>query len=452
MRNRIPFRNGRAIRRAFVGLVGLVLLSGCGKLAPYQMPFIGLPDRFAEGGAPVLARNDAWWTRLGDPALDGLVRIAFAESLTLAQARARLEEAQAVARGVYGGPDFTGRIEGRTGSRISDSLVTRFDLDWLFPTPEATKRAAQGRVEAAEAQVDAARLAVLSELAGGTVDLRYAQARLALREADLRNRRRTLALTRELVAASEGTRLDVTRAQARIAAQESQLPALRAEIDGLRNELAVLAGRLPGQVPLAPAVAPIPAVNLRPDVGIPADLLRNRPDIRAAEREYYVAVARITEAERARYPRLSLSGTVSIDMLSQASVAQTLFSPTLTLPSLPGTSATAEIDARRAAARQALLAWKSTVLTAVLQVENALLTYRAAHTATQAAARSVRLYEAALSQTRELFAIGEVTLGDIIDSEIELSQARLQLADARYRQALGFVDLNVQIGAGAQVD
>ncbi|MFN6980187.1 MAG: TolC family protein, partial [Gemmobacter sp.] len=192
-----------------------------------------------------------------------------------------------------------------------------------------------------------------------------------------------------------------------------------------------------------------PRPRLAPDVGIPADLLRNRPDIRAAERRYYAALADVGVARAALYPRLSLTGTIALTARSLGTGgADYLFGPVLAFPVLPDGSARAGVEAAHARARAAHGAWKSAVLTALVEVETALIDYRAVTAAEASAARAAGLWREALDQTRRLAAAGEATLSDLIDAEGALSAAETALTEAAWRRAAAFATLNIRLGAG----
>jgi len=195
-----------------------------------------------------------------------------------------------------------------------------------------------------------------------------------------------------------------------------------------------------------------PRPDLGPDVGIPADLLRNRPDIRIAEREYYVALAELGQARAAVYPRLSLTGAITLTGQRSGGVGREFaLGPSLQFPTFPGAAARAGVDAGTARVEQAHARWESTVLAAILEVENALLDYRASSGARQSADKAATLYREALGLSREVFERGDATLGDLIDAERELAAADQARAETLYRQGLSFIALNVRLGAGHAV-
>lgn len=439
-------------------LCAAVTLAACAPGASYKGPqFPFMPGyRAAEAGAPVLLSNAAWWQRLNDPVLNQLIDLALRDSLSLVLAKERVVQSRAELRAVPGGvglePSIGLQAEGSDTTDPAASGTARLGLSWMldpYGAKRAERNAAGAQLEVADAEVDAAQLLVLFNITNAYVDLRYRQRLLALLQQELQSRQQTLALTRQMADASSATRLDTTRSAARVAEIQAQLPGVQAAVVMKLNEIAVLAGHAPGTLPLDLSSGGQPVPDLSPDVGIPADLLRNRPDIRIAERRYYAALAAVGVARAGLYPRLSLTGAITLNAFEAGQGgASYFFGPTVQFPSLPMGSARAGVEARSAGARQAHAAWQATVLTAILEVENALVDYKGVSDSLNAASRAARLYGEARDLTDEVFRRGDATLGDLIDAEQAVAGAQNALADARYRRALSFIALNVRLGSG----
>ena len=436
-----------------------LLLTGCAGQDPYAaptFPFLG-GYQSAAHTAPVLLRNDNWWQRLADPVLNRLAAAALGGNLSLEQARARVAGAEAAFAATPGlislSPSLSATGSGALGQAPTGRGTAQLSLTWLldpYGAHKAEKGAARATAEMAEAELAAARLLVLYNLGNAYVDLRYRQTLVTLSDQEMRSRRQTLAMTRTLLDAQNATRLESVRSEARVAELEAQLPGLRAAVAAKKNEIAVLVGMSPGTLTIdLDQRASQPRPNLAPDVGIPADLVRNRPDIQIAERQYYIALAGLTEAQAALYPRLSLSGALTLN-LAQAGRSATnyVFGPTLQLPGLPDGAARAGVAKARANIDAAHANWKSTVLTALLEVENAMLDYQAATNSQRSTDKAVRLYGEALDLTRKVFAQGDATLSDLIAAQQELANARQAQAATLYQRGLSFVALNVRLGAG----
>lgn len=455
-----PIRRAGAARAAGlpVLLLPALLLSACAPGTDYRAPgFAFAPAYRGATVAPPLLQNAEWWKRFHDPVLDRLIALALTDSPSLAEARARAQAADAALRAVPGGFALTSSVrvglEGAEGASAETAGAASLGLAWLLDpagSRRATLRIAASERDIAAAEADAARLVMLMNLSSAYLSLRHAQASLALARSEEERRRATLALTRQLAESGAATDLDVLRARARLAEAQADLPGLEAAVPARMGEIAVLTGRAPGALPpdltalLRQSIAQ-PQADLAGNVGIPADLLRNRPDIRIAERGYYAAIARIDSARAELYPRLSLTGSLTHDLGSE--VTERFFGPSLVLPSLPAGAPRAGVEAARARAEAAHAAWKARVLSALLEVETALGDYAAADRALGAAGEAARLHQRALTLTRRLFEEGEATLSDLISAEESAAGAARKLVDLRLAQGQGFVQLNTRLGS-----
>ena len=445
--------------------IGLAVgLAGCAdQSVPYKTPAFGFLSKYktARTGAPVLLENTTWWHKLHDPALDRLISVALRDNIDLEIARERVIAARAARNTVPGAALLTSSAEvNATGTDrgfqgvIADSTL---GLSWMldpYGERRGRLRAAEARIEVADAEVDAARLLVLFNMANAYVTLRANQQILAQNSRELTRRNKTLDLTRTLKDAGSATRLEITRTRARVAEIQAQLPAQRAAVAASLNALAVLAGTQPGTLS-KDLMAHLhhstkqPRPRMTPDVGIPADLLRNRPDIRIAERSYYAAVADIGVARAALYPRLSLTGAITLNAIGRRTQGtEYFFGPAVQFPDLPLGQTRAAVEARHSAARQAYATWRSTVLNAILEVENALVSYQATDTALRAAKDARAFYAQAEGITNKLFREGESTLTDLLLAEERKAGAERTLITLRQQHALQFITLNVGLGAG----
>ncbi|MGR3540527.1 MAG: TolC family protein [Hasllibacter sp.] len=439
-------RARRALRRAALGAV--LMLAACAPAGPPPAPaaYAFAPGWQGGAGGPAL-RDPRWWTRLGDPVLDRLVAAALASATDVAVARARLAEADAAIRAIplaaAVAPEL--RATARAGEGGGSSAGGTLALEWLLDPwggRAARVRAAAARAAGARAAVDGARLAVVSRLALAYVELRHLQAFEGLRRADLAGARRLAAAAAGRREAGQGTRLALVRARARAAEIEATLPDLRAAQAARLQEIAQLIGAPAG--PLPPAAVPVP--RLPPDPGIPAELVRNRPDIRAAEAELRAAWSLIRVAEAERLPSLSLTGTVSVTAGAGEGVRLAL-GPVLRLPSLPGGPADARLEGRRAAAAAALALWQAAVRGALAEVETALAAHAAAARTHEAAIRARALRREALALTEELLAEGAGTVDAVLEARRDLTAAETALAAARRDRAAQYVRLSVALGS-----
>ena len=448
-------RATRGCRQAVLIAAAAAMVAGCVPDRPYAAPTFPFQARYhGAAGAPVLLDNQAWWQDFDDPVLNQLIVMALQGNLSLAIATARIDEAQAAANATPGLFSLGGSAQilaaGAGQSAPSGQGSATLNLGWLldpYGKNRAETRSAAAGIEVAEAELAAARLLVLNTLSSAYVDLRYRQTLVALAEREMRGRRETLAITRTLLAAEDATKLDITRSQARVAELDAQLPGLRAAVHAQQNQIAVLVGLAPGSLAInLDKTHGQPRPKLSPNVGIPADLLRNRPDIRIAERRYYIALAGLTKSQAALYPQLSLAGAITLSGFEAGKSASSYyFGPAL---QLPGLTAGAGVKSARAQIAAAHGEWKSSVLSALLEVENALLNYQAASQALRASDKAAALYRESLGLTRKLFTQGDATLSDLIDAEQAVASAERAQAETLDQRGQSYIALNIHLGAG----
>lgn len=447
------FRTGAAA-------LAILALAGCENVATlYKSPSFAASATYA-GVPPVASETlsrQAWWEAFNDPVLNGLIQDAMSGSFNLALAQERVAEAKALAGSIAEPGTLTataqaGREGGNTRTDANGAEVS-LGYDWLFdPWGEraAQKRAAKGRIQVADAEWDGARLLLVSNLTNAYLELRFQQRSLQLRRQELASRRKTLDLVKQLVDNRAATRLEVVRAEALYAETQSMLPRTEAAIRVAENRIATLMGKAPGQLGnrLVAAGDGLPLASALPAIGAPADLLRQRPDIRIAERLYYVAVAE-TDARRAQlYPTLTLSGDLTVSAFGGTERTEYFFGPTLRLPALPNGSRKSALSAQESRARQALTNWKMAVLGALEEVENALVNHSASEASLRASEKTVRLYQESVDLTRELITRDGATVRDLLDAERSVATANIRRAQDQRDLGLAAVALQVSVGAG----
>ena len=447
----------RKAGRSTAVLATLALAAGCTD-APYTAPIFPFQASYKAkaDSVPRVLDNHAWWRSFDDPVLDRLIAQALSDNLSLDLAQERVIEARAARDSLplaaSLSPGAQVQRERQDGGSAVTSAEATLGFNWLldiYGARRAQLEAASARVGVADAEVDAARLLLMLNLTNAYVDLRFQQTSLHLRRSELRSRRQTLDMIETLVKGDAATRIDLVRAQALVAETRATLPGIEAAIATLKNEIAVLSGRQPGQAGIdLDSRASQPRVSLSPKVGIPADLLRNRPDIRVAERNYYAALRDVRTASAALYPQLSLGGTLSLVSLSGDRSTDYVFGPALRLPLLPAKAGRASVELRESRVRQAHTVWRQTVLEAIGDVESALSDYDASLRARSAAQETVRLYTEALRLTRESVMQDGGTVRDLIDAEQNLAVANAGLAAALRQMGRSYIALNISLGAG----
>ncbi|QND49097.1 efflux transporter outer membrane subunit [Rhizobium lusitanum] len=447
----------------------LLLLAGCVSGPDHKPPEMPLPAKFSEGGTKI--NNDVagskWWTAFGDSKLTSFAEQGLAENLNIQQSLERINQAQAavVTAGAGGLPSLT--VSGdhttsgqkgslRTQDETQNSSSGGASASWLLDLWGQYRRAKEGAVaslDAAYSNVDTARLTYLQDLANSYVNARYYQARIRIAQDNLKSRRETLSLTKFQLEAGAASRLDVVQAEGLVNSTLSEVPGLEISYRQSVHHIATLLN-----VPSATIIAQLqgggsqPVFRGRVNSGIPADLIRNRPDIRAAERTLAAATAQIGVAEAQLFPTITLSGAISPSYVHTSSRSGSLttwsFGPTLTLPIFDGGALRANVKTAESSSREQYVVWKQTVLTAVEQVENALSAVSRDAQTVSALRAQVKSYQEALSLSTASYKDGASSLLDVLDAQRNVSTAQESLATAIQQSAIDYISLNVAIGAG----
>lgn len=439
-----------------IAIVAPAALAACAMVGPDHVhPEMSLAPHFVAGSAGVLAQapTERWWGGLGDPLLNELATRGLAQNLDIRAARERIRQAEAALR--RSGPasqirgDLTARAgrEGDSDGTAEDANAVAADAAFVFDLFGAARRgreAARANLAAAGYEAGTVRLAYLADLADAYVDARYFQNAAWITRQAIQSRRETLALVIRKAEAGEATALDEAQAGALARSAEAALPALQAGFESSVFRIATLLAE-----PAAPILARMergagqPVPQKPAATGTPADLLRNRPDIRAAERDLAAATAAIGVAEAQLYPSLTLSGFVSAgDDESWA------FGPSLRLPVLNRGVLAANRAEAVARAGEAELLWRASVLRAVEEVQAAESQTR--HWRQQAGA--LRAAATANDRVRELtrrtYESGETELTDVLDAQRRAHDSQLALAGGVRELAKSWIRLQIATGRG----
>jgi len=400
----------------FRTLAALLIVGSCAACASITVPPQAPPAPAAFRNAAPAAAADLprWWDGFADPVLGEIVAKVRRDNLDLEAALARLAQARAQRRAAAAdlGPTVTGsasatrnRTSAETGFGLTQNqFQVGFDAQWeldVFGGRQAALRAAEAQQTAAAYDLADVLVSATAEAAQSWFDARTAQARLTLLDAQLAVLERSLALAQAKAAAGLVSELDVRQAQTLLAQTRAQRAALAQSRESALNALALLAGEAPGywherlthdQPPgpppaatgaeppelayLAPWVTRLPPL---PASGIPADVLRRRPDVRRSEAQLAAAAAQRDVADAARYPSFPLSGSLGLNALTAGDLWQAsartwslAFAPLATL--FDGGKLSAQLEASEAQLVQSFAAYRKSVLTALGEVENALLT------------------------------------------------------------------------------
>ena len=466
-----------------------VCLAGCVLVGPdYIAPTaseLNVPPSW-QGASPTSGTGlevANWWQHLGDPLLTRLITQAMQASPDVQSARAKLRQTRAQRRlalgnlwptisaassaqhreisqsGVAGAQNPAGpngaQNAGFGGSQ--DLYDVGFDASWEPDIVGGQRRgleAARADEEASAATLGQTQVTLAAEVARNYVDARSAQARIGIAEANLASQLETLALTEWRVEAGLASSLDAEQARTNVEQVRAAIPVLETSLSKAEHRLAVLLGLAPAALhdDLETAV-PIPHVPELLTVGIPADILLQRPDVAAAERTLAAATARIGEATAARYPSLTLSGSVGLEAMALgaltngSSIAASVLGK-LAQTVFDGGRIGAQIDIRNAAQEQSLANYKATVLGALEDVENALVSIANSQARATALTRAVESARNAALLARHRYSSGLIDFQSVLDTERTVLTVEETLSGAEADNTTAVIQLYKALGEG----
>jgi multidrug efflux system outer membrane protein len=450
----------------------LAVLSGCASVGPdYARPDMAIPANWVYAPAELAIAQDLsrWWLKLGDPLLSDLIAQSLQASPDLRSAQAKLREARA-RRGLAGAnqfPTITASIAENhsKGSAASVSGITRdlysagFDAGWepdIFGGARRAVEASQADQEGSVANLQNTQVTLAAEVALNYVELRAFQARLTIAQDNLASQTETLELTGWRAEAGLTSSLDVEQARTNREQTRAQIPSLESSLAQAEHRLAILLGQTPGALhDKLTTPAPIPAAPDSVVVGIPADTLRQRPDVRVAEHKLAAETARIGEATASLYPGFKLSGSIGWEALSFAALGG---SDSLTRSLLGSVAATlfdggrirSRIEIQNAIQEQALVSYEKTVLSALEEVENALVSYANSRRREQALREAADAAHNAVLMARYRYSTGITDFQKVLDTERTLLTVQDSLKTTEAESISALIRLYKALGGGWQ--
>ena len=408
-----------------------------------------------------------WWQRLNDPLLSGLIDEALQASPDLRTAQARLREARArrtvAAAGQYPNVTASGGASRSQSSEEVGSGETRnffsagFDACWeldVFGGVRRSVEAAEADLASSLASLEDTRVSLASEVALNYVEVRTRQILLGIARDNLASQSETLQLTEWRAQAGLVSSQDVEQARSNREQTRAQIPLLETSLAEAEHALDILLGKTPGT--LHARLAAPGALPVLPDqiaVGIPADTLRQRPDVRAAERRLAAETARVGVAEAARYPSFNLSGSIGLEALtfgalgSSDAVASSLFAG-IAGPLFDAGRLRAQVEIQDAVREQAQVAYEQTVLVALQDVENALVALVRNRERVEALASAVESVRNAAQLARQRYSAGLIDFQSVLDSERSVLLLEESLASARANGVQALIRLYKALGGG----
>jgi multidrug efflux system outer membrane protein len=470
----------------------IVTTVGCMVGPDYRPPAMKLPARWDgnDQQAKQAENHDdktdlaAWWQSFDDPILNQLVAQALSSNLDEKIALARIREERAyvvISRaGLFPSIDTSGsytrqRYSANTPFGFFPQLLPRdeniyeagFDASWELDVFGGIRRG----VEASKAELAASienerdvRVTLLAEAARDYVEVRALERRIQIAKANLRDQSDSLRLAQARFEQGFAPELDVFQARSLLETTQAQVPELESELAQTVHRIGVLLGREPdalqaelSDVTPIPGIADPDAIAVRIPAGLPSDLLRRRPDIRAAEREVAAATARIGVATADLYPKFSITGTAGLESISTSDFffgtsRMWQVGPTMTWPIFEGGRIRANIEVRNAQEEQALLTYRNTVLIALAEVEDALVAYAKERTRHQALAASAEDFKRSQLLALDRYEEGYATYLDVLEAQRSLYTAQDSLAQSDQQIIDDLIAIYKALGGGWQTD
>ncbi|MFH2220193.1 MAG: efflux transporter outer membrane subunit [Pseudomonadota bacterium] len=453
MRNKAVFypytsfiKSTRALIR-FYAIVAIAALIGCASVGPdYVPPDTAVSDAWHTELGSGLIRGETdpvklakWWTMLDDPELNRLIERAAAGNLDVKQAEARLREARGqrsiVEADLFPTLDATGTATRSHSSKNMGSGTARtlystsFDAGWeidVFGGVRRSVEAADANLMARQEDLRDVMVSLMAEVALNYIEIRTYQARLTTAEANIRNLEETCQLTQWRYQAGLTDELDVQRALSSLESIRARVPTLRISLEAAKNRVAVLIGTQPGELHgELEAARPVPVVPLAVAVGVPADVLRQRPDVRVAERELAAQTVRVGVATADLYPKFTLNGFIGFDALSTGSLwtegsRSDSFGPRITWRIFNAGAIRQNIEVQSAKQEQALAGYEATVLSALEETENALVSYVEEHHRRDGLILAVRAAQQAFDLAQYKYQAGVIDFTSLLDAQRSL--------------------------------
>ena len=474
---------GRALPRTAVIialLASALLCSGCVRTRPAQPEIVAPPSWSAAGSDTVQSPTgdlSQWWTRLGDPVLSDLIAQALKRNTSLRTARANLREARAernlaaanrfptVTGTVSGSGSKSNSAGGSTGNAVSAELDASWDPD-VFGAKRQALRAADADLATSAADLQSTQVALIAEVATDYVDLRSYQTRLDIARQNEASQAETLQLTEWRAQAGLVSSIDVEQARSNLEQTRATIPTLQTSAAQSKHELSVLLGLSPGALnPRLAATAPIPSAPDTLTVGIPAETLRQRPDVRAAEEKIVAETARLWQKDAARYPTFSLSGSFIVEQLLSGTALGVVTGSTFTSLTA-STSATGtglgsitqtlfdrcrirqQIEVQNAVQEQAVISYESTVLTALKDVENALVSFQNSRQRLEALNQASEAARNAAQLAHDRYSAGLIDFQTVLDTERTALTIEDSVAQTQADRTTALIQLYKALGGG----
>ncbi len=462
--------------------LALILLQGCFGIGPrvgpdYSTPQLEMQDAWHQAITKGLAEGEAdlqtWWNVLDDPVLNGLIERAGQGNLELKEAFARIKEARAN-RGIAAGERFPDIDSTGAGMRIRSPHTflppttqrSRTDDFFKFGGEGSWEIDFWGRIDRSIESTDASLAAsvedyrdvlvmLYAEVSTNYVEVRALQDRIRYVRGNIKTQRKSLQLTKDRFDAGLAPDLDVQQAELNLARTESTLPTLQMLLVQTLNRLGVLLGENPTALHdelSLPASIPEPLDQIK--IGLPVDLLRQRPDIRQAERELAAQTALIGVAKADLYPSFSLFGTFEMgandfsDAISYSKSRMHSFGPSFRWNIFDGGRVRNQVRAERSRTEQALVRYEQTVLKAMEDVENSMISYMQEADRRSKLERSVTAARKSVELVNTLYLSGLTDFQNVQEMERSLFEQEDLFAESEGKVIQNLIGIYRSLGGG----
>ncbi len=471
--------NGLVGRLLYGSIAAIFLISGCTKVGPdYVPPKPSVPDQWSKKVTKGLATGNAdlrnWWKTLKDPTLDGLIKQATKGNLDLKVAFARIKETRA-RLGIATGDRFpdlnaSGFLErsreskgttptiSRPVERVDTFYGTGLDASWEIDFWGRIARS----IESADADLSAsfenyrdALVLLFAEIAQSYVDVRTLQKRIQLARKNVDTQRGSLGLAKARFEAQLAPELDIQQAELNLANTEQLIPRLQSQLARAIHRLSVLLGKHPSTLyPKLSKPKDIPPPPKTVLVGVPRDVVRQRPDIRAAERALAAQNALVGVATAALYPQFTLSGTFAYETASSGLFDRDnevwAIGPSFRWNIFDGGRVRNNIRLEEASTARVLVSYEQTVLNALEEVENAMVGYSRERERSQVLRRAVTASENSVKLVKVLYTSGLTDFQNVFDSERTLAEQDDSLAQSEGEAIQQLISIYRALGGGWQ--
>ncbi len=457
------------------GMLLATLLTGCMIGPDYKRPETTAPESWHKPTPEKVEAEpiaiDEWWTVFEDEILTDLMRQAATNNLDLKTAFSRIDEATAL-RGIAKG-DYWPQIDGTggaTANRLDDvsggSLAqdrtpnlysVGLDASWELDFWGRIRRSVRSADASLQASVEDYRdtlIILYSEIANSYLGIRELQMRIALAKGNVKSQKDTLKLTQGRYDAGLVPEMDVHQSNLNLSRTESAVPAMRQGLAAAINRLAVLTGQTPTMILSQVGHRDkVPHPDIKILTGLPANLLRQRPDVRRAEQQLRAQSEKIGVAKADLLPRISLSGSFALTStesgeLSQSGSQSYQFGPTFRWALFQGGRIRSNIRAEEARTDQAVFQYQQAVLLALEDVENAYISCREERDRLDYIQESVTAAQKTVSQVNTLYENGLVTFLNVLDAERSLAEQEDSLAQSNGRLSRNIVSVYRSLGGG----